>query len=100
MDINHAEVLAIHRALKIFTASQHFGNNDLMIESDSMNAVKWCLGENEGLWNLTFKLNFIRNLLLASNGITLNHKGRETNYVADSLAKQGLTRMDEFVAWL
>ena len=100
MDINHAEVLAIHRALKIFTASQHNGNKDLIIESDSMNAVKWCLGEKEGPWNLAFRINFIRNILLASNGITLIYKGRETNYVADSLAKQGLTRLDEFVAWL
>lgn len=42
MDINLAEVLAIHKALKIFTASNFFGKHELLIESDSLNAVKWC----------------------------------------------------------
>ena len=100
MDINHAEVLAIHRALKIFTASQHFSNHELIIESYSLNAVRWCSDKNVGPWNLAFKIHFIRSLLLANNGISLIHKGRETNFVADSLAKQGFTRLDEFVAWV
>lgn len=31
-------------------------------------------------------------------GIEIIYKGRKTNMVADSLAKQGLNRTDEFIA--
>ena len=33
------------------------------------------------------------------HGPEIIYKGRESNVVADSLAKQGFTRHDEFIAW-
>lgn len=54
MNINNAQVLVIHRALKIFLASRFMGEFGLVIESDSANAVKWCIGENNSPWNLNF----------------------------------------------
>lgn len=32
--------------------------------------------------------------------VVILHKGRSSTFVADSLAKQGLDRNDEFLAWL
>ena len=49
---------------------------------------------------ILFKTNFIRGLLSSTACISLVYKGRESNVVADQLAKQGLSRRDEFVAWL
>lgn len=52
-----------------------------------------------GPWNLNFILNYICNALLKENEFNIIHKGRETNFVTDALAKQGLQRRDEFPAW-
>ncbi|XP_056698251.1 uncharacterized protein [Spinacia oleracea] len=100
MEINNAEVLAIHRAIKISKGSDRLSQCKLTIESDSANAVKWCNESNGGPWNLNFILNFIRNSSKEGLGIEIIYKGRESNFVADSLAKQGLVKEDEFLAWM
>lgn len=43
IDINHAEVLAIHRAIKFFMAHDNLRLHPLIDESDSTNTVKWPL---------------------------------------------------------
>lgn len=99
MEINSAEVFAILRAIKISMACDRLKKANIIIESDSKNAVQWCTESSGGPWNLGFPLNFIRNARKAWLNITIIHKGRESNMVADSLAKQGLSRADEFIAW-
>lgn len=100
MEINNAEVLAIHRALKISASCERLMNLPIMIESDSVNAVKWCKQDKGGPWNMNFILNFIRGESRKSPGMSITYKGRASNMVADALAKQGLSRRDEFIAWL
>ncbi|XP_056687825.1 uncharacterized protein [Spinacia oleracea] len=100
VEINHAEVLAIHRAIKIFMAHEHLHQYKLVVKSDSDNAVKWCSNLKPGPWNLTFILNYIDMARKKGMGIDITYKGRESNTVADALARQGLRRQDEFVAWL
>ena len=99
MEINHAEVFAIHRAIRILLASDYLNSSGVIIESDSANAVKWCNGETPAPWSLNFIINFIRRSMLSSPGISITYKNRESNIVADSLARQGLLRLDDFVAW-
>ncbi|XP_010669425.1 uncharacterized protein LOC104886657 [Beta vulgaris subsp. vulgaris] len=100
MEINHAEVLAIHRAVKLSSTIDYLSQSKIEIESDSQNAVHWCNNKNEGPWNLNFTINFIRNAMCRGMGIEIFYRSRESNIVADHLAKQGLSRVDEFVAWL
>lgn len=45
-------------------------------------------------------LNFIRNVASSEPGALIIYKARGTNTVADSLAKQGLSRRDEFITWV
>lgn len=45
-------------------------------------------------------LNFIRNARKKHLCISIIHKGRSANSVADSLAKQGLHRLEELIAWI
>ncbi|XP_056690105.1 uncharacterized protein [Spinacia oleracea] len=71
VEINHAEILAIHRAIKIFMAYDHLRQSRLLVESDSINAVKWCNNEKEGPWNLNFIINFIRSAMTTGEGIEL-----------------------------
>lgn len=54
VEINHAKILAIHRAIQLFLAHDSIQGQKLIIESDSANAVKWCTTDTKGPWNLTF----------------------------------------------
>ncbi|XP_048491391.1 uncharacterized protein LOC125492720 [Beta vulgaris subsp. vulgaris] len=100
MQINLAKIFAIHRALKISLSSPEFIKHHLIVESDSANAVKWCNEKSGGPWNIHFILNFIRNIHSMGLQVTICHCGRASNSVADGLAKQGLARTDDFIAWL
>lgn len=53
-----------------------------------------------GPWNKNFAQNFIRNALKKWTSISIVHKGRESNMVVDALAKQGIRRDSDFVAWM
>ena len=99
MEINSAEVFAIMRAIMISLSCDKTKNQRIIIESDSMNAVKWCLEEEGGPWNISFQLNFIRNARRKWLNLSIIHRGRESNNVADCMAKQGLRRDAEFLAW-
>lgn len=100
MDINNAEVLAISRAIQISLTTACIESHGLIIESDSANTVKWCNGMNNGPWNLAFHINLIRQHHKSDLDFEVVYKSRETNMVADALAKQGLSRQDDFVAWI
>lgn len=101
IEMNSAAVMAIFRAIN--------PNNNvlwelekirLIVESDSSNAVRWCNEDFGGPWNLNFQLNYIRNARHNWMDIEIIHKGGGSNVVADTLAKQGLTRDAEFMAWI
>ncbi|XP_056685365.1 uncharacterized protein [Spinacia oleracea] len=98
MEINHAETFSIYRALKISRSIEWIKQSRIIVESDSANAVLRCNDDNNGPWNLNFIINFIRCEMKTGQGIEITYKGRDTNMVADSLAKRGLTRHDEFIA--
>lgn len=100
MEINSAEVYAIFRAVKISLSNPRISSCSIILESDSFNAVKWCNSNQGGPWNLDFMLNFIRNSLHSKLKAKIIHKHRESNAVADVLAKQGLRRENEFLAWM
>lgn len=101
MEINDAEVNAIFRVVQISLLNDsriHLDN--MVIESDSLNAVRWCHSSDDGPWNLNFHLNLIRNTLNQNQSILLIHHPRSSNHVADALAKQGLHISSEFIAWI
>lgn len=100
MEINCAEILGIFRAIKISISSEKIKKENIIIESDSANAVLWCNQDDGGPWNMNFHLNFIRNARKTNLILSIIHERRAANYVADSLAKQGLQRQSEFIAWL
>ena len=100
IEINGAEVFAIYRAIQVSMSYEILRNGPLQIESDSANAVKWCNEDQGGPWNLRFQLNYIRNARREWLGLSIFHKGRSSNVVADALARQGLVRNAEFLAWI
>lgn len=93
MEINNAEILAIHRAIKITSSCSRVPKVHLIVESDSKNVVQWCKNKDRRPWNLNFIINFIRGESKKVPGISIIYKGRDSNMVA----KQGLSK--EFLAW-
>lgn len=100
MEINNAEGLAIRRALNISFECERTRDMKFVIESDSKNAVNWCNSENDGPWNHNFILNYICRSKISGSVVSILHKGRGSNGVTDAMAKRGLQRTDEFLAWL
>ncbi|XP_048491371.1 uncharacterized protein LOC125492703 [Beta vulgaris subsp. vulgaris] len=100
MEINCAEILAIHRAIMLSLYCETTKSSKLVLESDSSNAVLWSNGDRCGPWNMHHHLNFIRNARKKHLDISISHMGRSANSIADALAKQGLHRQEEFIAWL
>lgn len=98
MEINSAEVLSIHRAISISLAQDSLRNSAFDLESDSKNVVTWCNESDGGPWNIKFHLNFIRSSCKSGLAAKIFHKDRSSNSVVDALAKQGLLRLDNFVA--
>lgn len=59
-EINEAEVLAILFATELSFEKEWMQHLNLVIESDSSNAVEWSNMEKGGSWKLNFALNRIR----------------------------------------
>lgn len=92
MKINQAEILAIHRAIAISSGCDHIKHSKIIVEFDSTNTIQLCNAQSEGSWNLNFILNFIRNASTADCELKIVYKRRGSNVVADTLAKQGMSR--------
>lgn len=70
----------------------------LAVESDSLNVLSWVSSLAILLWRFQFYLIEIK-ALLSSIQVAFQHVGRSANSVADSLAKQGLDRSFNLLAF-
>lgn len=86
---NEAEVKAILQAL-IFCKQYHLRH--IQIESDSTIAVGWTLNQVNRPWKLIQDLNLIDALCVEVDCISISHIYRESNPLADYLAKSGCWR--------
>ncbi|XVE83990.1 hypothetical protein DITRI_Ditri16bG0133100 [Diplodiscus trichospermus] len=97
-DSNLAELLAIKEAMMIFSGSGWANTHELIIESDSTNAIKWVLHPQNSPWKWR---KFIAQIELLKNGkykCQFSHVLRENNEVADGLAKAGVSRTVDYIA--
>lgn len=69
----------------------------MIIESDSMAAVKWVNSQSNRPWKLLNTLNHIDILLAEINCFEVRHIFRESNFIADHLAKKGCS--SESILW-
>lgn len=99
-EINVAETFAILRAIHLSREKEEVWTRNITIESDSVNATTWSNGKEGGSWEAQMLLNKIRRLKASSGNVSIIQKNRESNGVADALAKIGLNRSSSFVVWL
>ncbi|GMI83017.1 hypothetical protein like AT4G29090 [Hibiscus trionum] len=96
MDATSAEITAIHEALLLFKQSRWNKSAYLIIESDCKLAVEWVM--NPGISPLSFR-HLIMDCLEIGRGIKwkITHILRESNGMADKLAKKGISLKQNIV---
>lgn len=87
-DSNLAEVWAVKEALTIFLASRWKDEFCLIIESDSLNAVKWIVQPDTALWKMRQWLIQFEHIKENLIGWEIRHVLRKANQRADTLAKE------------
>lgn len=93
LEFNEAGMLAILTVLRIFATSFH---SNLVLESDSRNAISWIYSLAKPPWRFQF-FNEIRVLSFAIF-VEFHHVGWSATGFANSLAKQGVDTSLLFVA--
>jgi ribonuclease HI len=77
-----------------------FHHQYLIIESDYINAISWMNKPHNRPWKHHNLFSSVNRLKAYFGSITFSHIFRESNCMADCMAKQGVQRSSDFVAWL
>ena len=99
VDSNLAELLAVREALQLFVTSHWASSHKLIIESDSSNVVKWMSNPSDAPWRMKKyigRMDICKQQLLSCDFILIP---REGNDMADELAKAGVDRQHDLVAF-
>ena len=88
------------RLLLLLTVVGENKKRYIIIESDSMNAILWANFYLLVPWRMKLISNQIEKLKSMVKGVSFVHIFREANFAADSLAKAGISRSLDLVAWL
>lgn len=70
-----------------------------IFQSDSTNAGGWLLKPESNQWRMLTEFNSI-NIIVKKLKMGFCHVLREENAAADSLARQGVQRSSDFIAWI
>jgi len=100
LDSNIAELRAIVKAIELSASNCLFHHQHLIIESDSVNAISWMNKPHSRPWKHHNLFSSVNRLKAYFGSIIFSHIFRESNCVVDCMAKQGVQRSSEFVAWL
>ncbi|KAK3211546.1 hypothetical protein Dsin_016252 [Dipteronia sinensis] len=99
LDSNAAEVHAIHKACSLISSHPILRDRCISIVSDSRSAVSWINSDNFGNINLVNLVYDIRYCIQSCAGISIIHTNRESNTLADSLAKGGSGKICDRLEW-
>ncbi|XVF57150.1 hypothetical protein PTKIN_Ptkin06aG0180900 [Pterospermum kingtungense] len=94
---NMAEILDIREAFNVFAASQWVSSHELIIESESSNAVKWALNPGIAPWQVRHVILHIEVLKSKVPNWSIVQVLREGNAGTDKLAKDGVYRNEPFI---
>ncbi|KAK2647555.1 hypothetical protein Ddye_015044 [Dipteronia dyeriana] len=98
-DAISAELMANHKACWLVASKQVHLSYNVSIVSDSKIAVSWIHDENFGSFKHVDLLYDIRNFLLVMEGLKVRFLPRDTNSLADGLAKSGSSLVGDRVEW-
>lgn len=100
LDSNVAELRAVVKAIELSASNCFLHHKHIIIESDSANVISWMNNSYNRPWIHHKLFSSAQRLASCFDSITYSHSYRESNHMADHLAKQGVHRISDFVAWL
>ncbi|EOY22120.1 Uncharacterized protein TCM_014308 [Theobroma cacao] len=98
-DSNYAEIMAIKHALCMYASSPNAGNDQLVVESDSIVPLTWVEKVNHRPWNIWHIFNEIDTIRATLGRVISQHIMRDGNSYADMLANHGFDCESMFTAW-
>lgn len=84
-------------AFCLFVGSPKMSSIELVIESYSLNVVKWTLNPSSTPWRMSNLISIIENLKCFVLDWRIVHVLREANGLAENLAKEGMDRANDYV---
>jgi len=99
LDSNIAELRAIVKAIELSASKCLLHYKHIIIESDSANVISWMYNPYNRPWMHHKLFSSVIRLTTYFGSITFTHVFRESNYMADFMAKQGVQRSSDFIAW-
>ena len=100
LDSNVAELRAVVKAIELSASNYFLHHKHIIIESDSANVISWMNNSYNRPWIHHNLFSSAQRLASCFDSITYTHSYRESNHMADHLAKQGVHIISDFVAWL
>lgn len=88
MESNEAGLLVIRRAIHLWS---RYGNINLVIEGDSVNAIAWATGRKNASWRFVDIARDIRRMS-RGRGVIFRHVSRSANNVTNFLVKIGVQK--------
>jgi ribonuclease HI len=93
-------LIAVVKAIELSASNCILHHKHIIIESDSVNVISWMNNPHNRPWLHHKLFSLVERLASCFGSITFTHSYRESNHMADHLAKQGVRRTSEFVAWI
>nr|XP_034930821.1 uncharacterized protein LOC118061489 [Populus alba] len=100
LDSNIAELRAVVKAIELSASKCFLHHKHIIIESDSANVISWMHNTHNRPWMHRDLFSTVQKLTSLFGSITFSHVYRESNSLADCMAKQGVHRSSDFIAWL
>jgi len=100
LDSNVAELKAVVKAIELSASNCRLHHKHIIIECDSATVIRWMNNPHNRPWLHHNLFSSIQRLASCFGSLTFTHSLREINHMADHMAKQGVFRNTEFVAWL
>ena len=97
-DSNIAELRVVVKAIELSASNYLLHHKHITIKSDSVNVISWMHNPHNRPWMHRELFSLVQRLTRFFGSITFAHVYRESNYMADCMAKQGVRRSNDIIA--
>jgi ribonuclease HI len=98
LDSNIAKLRVVVKAIELSASNYLLHHKHITIESDSTNVISWMHNPHNRPWMHWELFSTVQRLTRFFGSITFAHVYRESNNMADCMAKQGVRRSNVFIA--
>jgi ribonuclease HI len=100
LDFSIAKLRTVLKAIELSAPNYLLHHKHIIIEYDSVNLISGMNNPRNRPWLHHKLFSSVKRLVSRFGSITFTHSYHESNHMAVHLAKQGVRRSSEFVAWI